>query len=41
MYSPDKSLDQAYVANYVTLQVQNPLLRLKGVGDITTRAARD
>ncbi|MGC1300835.1 MAG: efflux RND transporter permease subunit [Caulobacteraceae bacterium] len=41
MYSPDKSLDQAYVANYVTLQIQNPLLRLKGVGDISTRAARD
>ncbi len=41
MYSPDKSLTQQYVANYVTLQVQNPLLRLPGVGDVTTRAARD
>ena len=41
MYSPDKSLDQQYVANYVTLQIQNPLLRLPGVGDISTRAARD
>jgi hydrophobe/amphiphile efflux-1 (HAE1) family protein len=41
MYSPDMSLDQQYVANYVTLQVQNPLLRLNGVGDISTRAARD
>jgi hydrophobe/amphiphile efflux-1 (HAE1) family protein len=41
MYSPDKSLDQAYVANYVTLQIQNPLLRVNGVGDISTRAARD
>ena len=41
MYSPDKSLDQQYVANYVTLQIQNPLLRLKGVGDVSTRAARD
>ena len=41
MYSPDKSLDQAYVANYVTLQVQYPLLRLEGVGDVSTRAARD
>ena len=41
MYSPDKSLDQQYVANYVTLQVQNPLLRLQGVGDVSVRAARD
>jgi hydrophobe/amphiphile efflux-1 (HAE1) family protein len=41
MYSPDKSLDQQYVANYVTLQIEEPLLRVKGVGDISTRAARD
>jgi HAE1 family hydrophobic/amphiphilic exporter-1 len=41
MYSPDGSLDQQYVANYVTLQIQNPLLRLPGVGDISVRAARD
>ena len=41
MYSPDGSLTQQYVANYVTLQVQQPLLRVPGVGDITTRAARD
>ncbi|HEX4078153.1 MAG TPA: efflux RND transporter permease subunit [Rhizomicrobium sp.] len=41
MYSPDGSLDQQYVANYVTLQVQEPLLRIAGVGDIATRAARD
>jgi hydrophobe/amphiphile efflux-1 (HAE1) family protein len=41
MYSPDGSLDQQHVANYVTLQVQDPLLRLEGIGDIITRAARD
>ncbi len=41
MYSPDKSLTQQYVANYVTLQIQQPLLRLQGVGDVSTRAARD
>ena len=41
MYSPDGSLDQQHVANYETLQVQNPLLRLQGVGDISVRAARD
>jgi HAE1 family hydrophobic/amphiphilic exporter-1 len=41
MYSPDSSKDQQYIANYVTLQVQEPLLRIGGVGDISTRAARD
>ena len=41
MYSPDGSLTQQYVANYVTLQIQQPLLRVQGVGDISTRAARD
>ena len=41
MYSPDGSLDQQYVANYVTLQIQEPLLRVQGVGDVSTRAARD
>ncbi len=41
MYSPDGSLDQQYVANYVTLHVQQPLLRVPGVGDLGTRAARD
>jgi HAE1 family hydrophobic/amphiphilic exporter-1 len=41
MYSPDGSLDQAYVANYVTLQVMQPLLRIHGVGDLSVRAARD
>jgi hydrophobe/amphiphile efflux-1 (HAE1) family protein len=41
MYSPDGSKDQQYIANYVTLQIQEPLLRIGGVGDIVTRAARD
>ena len=41
MYSPDGSLNQQYVANYVTLHVQQALLRVPGVGDIGTRAARD
>ncbi len=41
MYSPDGSLTQQYVANYVTLHVQQALLRVPGVGDIGTRAARD
>jgi HAE1 family hydrophobic/amphiphilic exporter-1 len=41
MYSPDGSLTQAYVANYVALQIEQPLLRVPGVGDVATRAARD
>jgi HAE1 family hydrophobic/amphiphilic exporter-1 len=41
MYSPDNSLDQQYVANYVGLHVRDPLLRVYGVGDISSRAARD
>ncbi len=41
MYSPDNSLDQQYVANYVGLHVRDALLRVYGVGDINSRAARD
>lgn len=41
LYSPDGSLDQQYVANYVTLQVSQALLRVPGVADLGTRAARD
>ena len=41
MYSPDSSLDQKYIANYVGLHIPDALLRLPGVGDITSRAARD
>ena len=41
MYSPDGSLDQKYIANYVGLHIRDALLRLPGVGDIQTRAARD
>ncbi len=41
MYSPDNSLDQQYVANYVGLHVRDALLRVPGVGDINSRAARD
>ena len=40
-YSPDQSLTQQYIANYVTLHVHDQLLRLPGVGDIGSRAARD
>ena len=40
-YSPDNSLDQQYVANYVGLHIRDALLRVHGVGDIGSRAARD
>ena len=41
MYSPDGSLDQKYIANYVGLHVRDALLRVPGVGDIASRASRD
>jgi HAE1 family hydrophobic/amphiphilic exporter-1 len=41
MFSPDNSLDQQYVANYVGLHIRDQLLRLPGVGDIASRATRD
>ena len=41
LYSPDHSLNAQYIANYATLQVHDALLRLPGVGDISTRGARD
>ena len=41
LYSPDHSLNPQYIANYATLQVHDALLRLPGVGDISTRGARD
>ena len=40
-YSPDGSLDQRYIANYVGLHTKDALLRVPGVGDIGSRAARD
>ena len=40
-YSPDGSLDQKYMANYIGLHVRDELLRVPGVGDIGSRAARD
>ena len=40
-FSPDGSLDQKYMANYVGLHVRDELLRVPGVGDIGSRAARD
>uniref|UniRef100_UPI00157758B2 efflux RND transporter permease subunit n=1 Tax=Sphingomonas bacterium TaxID=1895847 RepID=UPI00157758B2 len=39
--SPDKSLDRDYIGNYVTLNIRDQLLRIKGVGDLTIRGPRD
>jgi HAE1 family hydrophobic/amphiphilic exporter-1 len=41
LFSPDGSLDQAYVANYASLAVRDRLLRIEGVGDLNFRGARD
>ncbi|HEY3888102.1 MAG TPA: multidrug efflux RND transporter permease subunit, partial [Caulobacteraceae bacterium] len=40
-YSPDGSLDQQYIANYVGLHIRDAILRIPGVGDVGSRAARD
>jgi HAE1 family hydrophobic/amphiphilic exporter-1 len=40
-YSPDKSLDRQYVANFVTLVVRDRILRAPGVGDVGVRGQRD
>ncbi|MBT2189018.1 multidrug efflux RND transporter permease subunit [Sphingobium sp. H33] len=41
MYSTSPKVDRDYLANYASLQVRERLLRLPGVGDIGTFAARD
>ena len=40
-YSPDGSLDQKYIANYVGLHIKDAILRIPGVGDVGNRASRD
>ncbi len=39
--SPDHSLDQQYISNYVGIQVEDRLKRIAGVGDIREIGARD
>jgi HAE1 family hydrophobic/amphiphilic exporter-1 len=39
--SPDDSLDQLYISNYLTLQVRDVLARLDGIGDINVFGGRD
>jgi HAE1 family hydrophobic/amphiphilic exporter-1 len=37
-YSPDSSRDAKFIGNYVNLYVKDALLRVKGVGDVFSRA---
>jgi len=41
LYSPDGSRDPLYLSNYATLQIEDELARLPGVGDIFIFGARD
>ncbi|WP_353226582.1 multidrug efflux RND transporter permease subunit [Novosphingobium sp.] len=41
LFSPDKSLNQQYVANYATLQVVDRLSRVPGVGGVRIIGGRD
>jgi len=40
-YSPDKSLSQQYISNYITLQVNDRIKRIQGVGDTRLVGGRD
>jgi HAE1 family hydrophobic/amphiphilic exporter-1 len=40
-YSPDHSLSQQYISNYVTLQVNDRIKRIQGVGDTRVIGGRD
>ena len=39
MLSPDDTYDQLYVSNYARNNVRDVLLRLDGVGDLTSSAS--
>jgi hydrophobe/amphiphile efflux-1 (HAE1) family protein len=41
LVSPDKSLDRAYLSNYATTRVKDPLSRIDGVGDVQLFGSRD
>src|SRR5580704_1240845 len=40
LYSPDKSRDTLFISNYATLEIQDSLTRLDGVGSITVFGVR-
>jgi hydrophobe/amphiphile efflux-1 (HAE1) family protein len=41
LYSPDKSRDTLFISNYATLEVNDPLTRVDGVGSILVFGGRD
>jgi hydrophobe/amphiphile efflux-1 (HAE1) family protein len=41
LYSPDRSRDELFISNFVTLEVKDPLTRVNGVGSITVFGSRD
>src|ERR1700733_10923088 len=41
VYSPDGRYDPAFLANYATINVNDPIKRLKGVGDLRNLGASD
>jgi len=41
LISPDQRYDQLYLSNYATIQVNDALARLPGIGDVTFLGARD
>jgi hydrophobe/amphiphile efflux-1 (HAE1) family protein len=41
LYSPDKSRDNLYLSNYLTLHVKDALTRLQGVGDVQFLGGRE
>jgi len=41
LYSPDKSRDSLFIANYATLELTDAVTRVDGVGSITVFGARD
>lgn len=36
LYSPDNSYDQTFLTNYLKINIQPEILRIQGVGDVTT-----
>ena len=41
LISPDNTLEQQYISNYVTINIKDVLTRVDGVGDIVVFGARD
>ncbi|MGL6096714.1 MAG: efflux RND transporter permease subunit [Fimbriiglobus sp.] len=41
LYSPDRSREQLYLSNYLTIQIKDEIARLNGVGDIALLGQQD